>query len=84
MFLQTNGYLILEHLQVEKNMDSGPSWADQWDYNNPDPLPCPTNEDESKKSSKKQKKEEDGSKSSLGKTLLGFKWVKELRKKSEK
>ncbi|XP_010415347.1 PREDICTED: uncharacterized protein LOC104750566 [Camelina sativa] len=65
-------------------MDSGPSWADQWDYNNPDPLPSTMQEDESKKKNKKKKKEEDGSKSSLGKTLLGFKWMKELRKKPEK
>lgn len=75
--------MIFKHLQEKKKMDSGPSWADQWDYNNPDPLPSSTKEDESKKKNKK-KKEEDGSKSSLGKTLLGFKWMKELRKKSEK
>lgn len=67
-------------------MDSGLSWADQWDYTNPDPLPSSssTREDESNK--KKKKKEEDGSKSSLGKTktILGFKWMKDLRKKSDK
>lgn len=62
-------------------MDSGLSWADQWDYTNPDPPPSSTKEDESKK---KKKKKEDGSKSSLGKTILGFKWMKDLRKKSEK
>lgn len=59
-------------------MDSGLSWADQWDYNS-DPPPDSTKEDD-----KKKKKKEDGSKSSFGKTILGFKWVKELRKKSDK
>ncbi|XP_024012683.1 uncharacterized protein LOC112086850 [Eutrema salsugineum] len=65
-------------------MDSGLSWADQWDYTNPDPPPSSTKEDESNKKKKKKKKEGDGSKSSLGKTILGFKWMKDLRKKSEK
>ncbi|KFK44500.1 hypothetical protein AALP_AA1G265100 [Arabis alpina] len=59
-------------------MDSGLSWADQWDYNS-DPPPNSTNEDDKKK----KKKKEDGSKSSFGKTILGLKWVKELRKKSD-
>ncbi|OMO60395.1 hypothetical protein CCACVL1_24185 [Corchorus capsularis] len=54
-------------------MDSGLSWADQWD-NNPDPLPGESND----------KKKKDGSgKSKLGKSLLSFKWMKELRKKSQ-
>ncbi|CAA7023597.1 unnamed protein product [Microthlaspi erraticum] len=57
-------------------MDSGLSWADQWDYNSDPP---PNKEDDKKK----KKKKEDGSKSSLGKTILGFKWMKELRKKSD-
>ncbi|KAJ1375757.1 hypothetical protein SESBI_32145 [Sesbania bispinosa] len=56
-------------------MDSGMSWADQWD-NNPDPLPI---------SEKDKKKGKDGSsKSKFGKTLLSFKWMKELRKKTHK
>lgn len=59
-------------------MDSGLSWADQWDYNS-DPPPNSSKEDDKKK----KKKKEDGSKSSLGKTILGFKWMKELRKKSD-
>ncbi|KAF8046244.1 hypothetical protein N665_3919s0004 [Sinapis alba] len=63
-------------------MDSGLSWADQWDTN-PDPPPSCTKEDEDKK---KTKKDKDGSRSrnSFGKTILGFKWMKDLRKKSEK
>uniref|UniRef100_A0A0D3BIB2 Uncharacterized protein n=2 Tax=Brassica oleracea var. oleracea TaxID=109376 RepID=A0A0D3BIB2_BRAOL len=59
-------------------MDSGLSWADQWDYNS-DPPSNSNKEDDKKKKNKK----EDGSKSSLGKAILGFKWVKELRKKSD-
>lgn len=63
-------------------MDSGLSWADQWDTN-PDPPPSGSKEDEGKK---KKKKDKDGSRgrSSFGKTILGFKWMKDLRKKSEK
>ncbi|RDX69349.1 hypothetical protein CR513_51550, partial [Mucuna pruriens] len=54
---------------------SGMSWADQWD-NNPDPLPEPE---------KDKKKSKDGSsKSKFGKTVMSFKWVKELRKKTTK
>ncbi|XP_018463611.1 uncharacterized protein LOC108834784 [Raphanus sativus] len=60
-------------------MDSGLSWADQWDTN-PDPPPSGTKEDEGKK---KKKKDKDGRRS-FGKTILGFKWMKDLRKKSEK
>ncbi|XP_024009194.1 uncharacterized protein LOC112084187 [Eutrema salsugineum] len=60
-------------------MDSGLSWADQWDYNS-DPPPNSNKEDDKKK----KKKKEDGSKSSFGKAILGLKWVKELRKKSDK
>ena len=57
-------------------MDSGLSWADQWD-NNPDPSP---------RASDDKKKKQDGSsksKSKFGKSLLSFKWMKELRKKSQ-
>ncbi|KAG4975401.1 hypothetical protein AAZX31_11G251900 [Glycine max] len=56
-------------------MDSGMSWADQWD-NNPDPSPA----------SDKDKKGKDGSgkNNKFGKTMLSFKWVKELRKKTQK
>ncbi|CAN6823958.1 unnamed protein product [Brassica oleracea] len=64
--------------QIEQKMDSGLSWADQWDYNS-DPPSNSNKEDDKKKKNKK----EDGSKSSLGKAILGFKWVKELRKKSD-
>ncbi|KAL0678708.1 hypothetical protein Bca4012_006689 [Brassica carinata] len=56
----------------------GLSWADQWDYNS-DPPSNSNKEDDKKKINKK----EDGSKSSFGKAILGFKWVKELRKKSD-
>ncbi|XP_022775629.1 uncharacterized protein LOC111317470 [Durio zibethinus] len=56
-------------------MDSGLSWADQWDYNS-DPSPRASDK-------KKKKKEEDSSKSKFGKSLLSFKWMKELRKKSQ-
>ncbi|CAN7043836.1 unnamed protein product, partial [Brassica oleracea var. botrytis] len=59
----------------QMKMDSGLSWADQWDYNS-DPPPNSSKDDD-----KKKKKKEDASKSSLGKA---FKWVKELRKKSDK
>ncbi|XWS69172.1 hypothetical protein CRYUN_Cryun04dG0156700 [Craigia yunnanensis] len=55
-------------------MDSGLSWADQWD-NNSDPSP--------RESDKKKKKEEGSSKSKFGKSLLSFKWMKDLRKKSQ-
>ncbi|XP_021912745.1 uncharacterized protein LOC110826415 [Carica papaya] len=57
-------------------MDSGLSWADQWDYNNPDPPP--------KASADEKKKGKDGSKNKLGISILTFKWMKELRKKSHK
>ncbi|XP_004502332.1 uncharacterized protein [Cicer arietinum] len=56
-------------------MDSGMSWADQWD-NNPDPFPT------SEKDKKKGKDESKASK--IGKNMLTFKWVKELRKKTQK
>ena len=58
-------------------MDSGGlSWADQWDYNTPDPPP-PSAED--------GKNKKDGcSKGGSGKKKLNFKWMKELLKKSNK
>ncbi|KAL2332696.1 hypothetical protein Fmac_013909 [Flemingia macrophylla] len=56
-------------------MDSGMSWADQWD-NNPDPAST------SEKDKKKGKDE--SSKSKFAKTVMNFKWVKELRKKTNK
>ncbi|XP_061358235.1 uncharacterized protein LOC133302201 [Gastrolobium bilobum] len=56
-------------------MDSGTSWADQWDTNQ-DPLPG---------SEKDKKKGKDGSSvSKFGKAVMNFKWVKELRKKTQK
>ncbi|KAG2406855.1 hypothetical protein LR48_Vigan03g312900 [Vigna angularis] len=58
-------------------MDSGMSWADQWD-NNPDPSPT------LEKDKKKSKDDESGGKSKFGKTVMNFKWVKELRKKTSK
>ena len=57
-------------------MDSGGlSWADQWDYNTPDPPP-PSAED--------GKKEDGSSKGGSGKKKLNFKWMKVLVKKSNK
>ncbi|GKV43486.1 hypothetical protein SLEP1_g50774 [Rubroshorea leprosula] len=55
-------------------MDNGLSWADQWDSKD-DPPP---------QSSKNDKKEDGSGKSKFGKSLLTFKWIKELRKKSQK
>lgn len=52
-------------------MDNGLSWADQWDYQNPDPLPV----------SDKDKKKKHESKSKFGKL---FGWMKDRRKKPEK
>lgn len=61
-----------------KKMDSGGlSWADQWDYHN-DPPPSSSGND------KRKNKDGSNSKSKFGKTLLSFKWMKELRKKSQK
>lgn len=57
-------------------MESGLSWADQWDTN-PDPSP----EEPDKK--KKKKKEEGSAKSKFNKSVLSFKWIKELRKKAQ-
>ncbi|XP_038713164.1 uncharacterized protein LOC120007070 [Tripterygium wilfordii] len=55
-------------------MDSGPSWADQWDSQNPDPLPQPASDND---------KKEDG-KGKFGKTLLSLKWIKGIGKRSQK
>ncbi|KAJ8773536.1 hypothetical protein K2173_005782 [Erythroxylum novogranatense] len=57
-------------------MDSGLSWADQWDYDTPDPLP--------QRNDKDKKKGKDASKSGLGNKLLSLKWMKDLRKKPQK
>lgn len=56
-------------------MDSGGlSWADQWD-SNPDPG----------QASEKDKKGKNGSSiSKLGKSVITLKWIKDLRKKSQK
>lgn len=62
--------------EKKEDMDSGMSWADQWD-NNPDPPPPGSSENDKKKG-------KDGSKSSFGKAILSFKWVEKLRKKSAK
>lgn len=53
-------------------MDSGLSWADQWD-NNPSP----------RASDDKKKKQDGSSKSKFSKSILSFKWMKELGKKSQ-
>ncbi|KAG8641657.1 uncharacterized protein LOC122725245 [Manihot esculenta] len=58
-------------------MNSGPTWADQWDNQNPDPPPQTESETD-------KKKEKDGSKNTLGKKLLSLRWMKELKKKSQK
>ena len=74
------------------SLDSGLSWADQWD-NNPDPNPPPSSAENGKKKNifkkKKKEKEEGGSSSSSSSEKNIFKkanlkWIKELRKKSEK
>ncbi|OAY32392.1 hypothetical protein MANES_13G014600v8 [Manihot esculenta] len=58
-------------------MDSGLSWADQWDYDNPDPPPQPEPEKDKEKGSNETKKK-------FGKKILSLKWMKDLRKKSQK
>uniref|UniRef100_A0A7N0VAM4 Uncharacterized protein n=1 Tax=Kalanchoe fedtschenkoi TaxID=63787 RepID=A0A7N0VAM4_KALFE len=55
-------------------MDSGLSWADQWDYNTDAPPP-PSQEGKQKGSSSKEKS---------WKKKLSFKWIKQLCKKSSK
>ncbi|KAJ4849305.1 hypothetical protein Tsubulata_046518 [Turnera subulata] len=57
-------------------MDNAPSWADQWDYQNPDPV-----SDSSEKDKKKEKKSH---KNPFGKKILSLKWMKDLGKKSDK
>ncbi|KAG6583660.1 hypothetical protein SDJN02_06514, partial [Cucurbita argyrosperma subsp. argyrosperma] len=69
-------------------LDGGLSWADQWD-SNPDPGPPPSSAENGKKKKKKKKKKEkeDGGSSSSEKSIFkkaSLKWIKELRKKSEK
>ncbi|QCE13124.1 uncharacterized protein LOC114194092 [Vigna unguiculata] len=59
-------------------MDSGMSWADQWDN---DPDLSPTSEKDKKK---KKKSKDESDKNKFGKTVMNFKWVKELRKKTSK
>ncbi|CAJ2667995.1 unnamed protein product [Trifolium pratense] len=56
-------------------MDSGMSWADQWDTN-PDP---PISSEKDKKKNKDESKV-----SKIGKSVMSLKWVKELRKKTQK
>ena len=61
-------------------MDSGLSWADQWD-DHPDPPPPSA----AAASENDKKKNKDGSKGNkIGKSILNFKWVKDIRKKSQK
>uniref|UniRef100_A0A7N0UWU4 Uncharacterized protein n=1 Tax=Kalanchoe fedtschenkoi TaxID=63787 RepID=A0A7N0UWU4_KALFE len=57
-------------------MDSGPSWADQWDYQNPDPLPSGFED--------KSKRQRENSKERFGKMKLSLQWVKELSKNQAK
>ncbi|KAK9021653.1 hypothetical protein V6N11_011632 [Hibiscus sabdariffa] len=54
-------------------MDSGLSWADQWD----------TNPDLGTEASGNSKKKKDSGKSKFNKSLLSFKWIKELKNKVE-
>ncbi|KAK9094087.1 hypothetical protein Scep_025556 [Stephania cephalantha] len=57
-------------------MDGGLSWADQWDYNTPDPPP-PLNDEDNKKG-------KDGSSKKARSKKLTLTWIKELCKKSKK
>jgi hypothetical protein len=60
-------------------MESGLSWADQWDYNTPDPPPqSSSNKDDKKGKGGKEKKR------SFGKKVLSLAWMKDIRKKSQK
>ncbi|KAL5717764.1 hypothetical protein ACHQM5_010732 [Ranunculus cassubicifolius] len=54
-------------------MDGGLSWADQWDYNTPDPPPPEKTEDDKKGKDSKNKS---------GAKKLSLKWLKNLGKKS--
>ena len=67
----------LKRKRRRMGLDGGLSWADQWDYN-PDPPPS------SSENEKKKNKDGSSDKSKFRKTILGFKWMKELRKKSDK
>jgi hypothetical protein len=61
-------------------MESGLSWADQWDYNTPDPPPqSSSNKDDKRGKGGKKKK-----KKSFGKKVLSLAWMKDIRKKSQK
>ncbi|KAK7280907.1 hypothetical protein RIF29_08475 [Crotalaria pallida] len=60
---------------VKTRMDSGMSWADQWD-NNPDPPPSLEKD--------KKKGKDDGSSASKLKAVMSFQWMKDLRKKNQK
>ncbi|PIA51381.1 hypothetical protein AQUCO_01100302v1 [Aquilegia coerulea] len=55
-------------------MDGGLSWADQWDYNTPDPPPPPKDEDKKGKDSKNKS----------GVKKMSLKWFKGLGKKTNK
>ncbi|XP_015894420.1 uncharacterized protein LOC107428400 [Ziziphus jujuba] len=59
-------------------MDSGLSWADQWDTTPDPPLSSSSN------NGKKKSKDGSDDRSKFGISMLSFKWVKELRKKSQK
>ncbi|KAL3577905.1 hypothetical protein D5086_019409 [Populus alba] len=53
-------------------MDSGLSWADQWDYNTPDPPPqSSSNKDDKRGKGGKKKK-------SFGKKVLSLAWMKDI------
>ncbi|CAK7332387.1 unnamed protein product [Dovyalis caffra] len=53
-------------------MNSELSWADQWDYNTPDPPPQSSSNNDDKKG-------KDGNKKSFGKKVLSLAWMKDLR-----
>ncbi|KAL9390191.1 hypothetical protein Peur_018796 [Populus x canadensis] len=54
-------------------MESGLSWADQWDYNTPDPPPqSSSNKDDKKGKGGKKKK-------SFGKKVLSLAWMKDIQ-----
>lgn len=60
-------------------MDSGLSWADQWNNNDtPGPPPQPASQNDKTKG-------KDGNKNNnIGKKILGLKWMIDLRKKPQK
>ncbi|KAL9353150.1 hypothetical protein Peur_055830 [Populus x canadensis] len=56
-------------------MESGLSWADQWDYNTPDPPPqSSSNKDDKRGKGGKKKK-----KKSFGKKVLSLAWMKDIQ-----